>query len=109
MAWDHASLPGNDFFADARFTDDGVSAAATNSMEIITGVQGEYKPGYYAHPAQYRTWEEAALHNKAALSATPDNIRIVTDRCEALNLTQYKAHAAATLSPAQPAPPSPLS
>ncbi len=35
VAWDHFSWPGNDFFANARQTDDGVSAAATNSMEVL--------------------------------------------------------------------------
>lgn len=108
VAWDHASLPGNDFFADARFTDDGVSAAATNSMQIVTGIQGEYKRGYYAHPPQYRTWEEAALRHNSALRATPDNIRIVTDRCEVLSLAEYKARTAPA-SPAQPASLAPLS
>ena len=32
VAWDHVSWPGNDFFAGARSTDDGVKAAATDSM-----------------------------------------------------------------------------
>ncbi|XP_031623495.1 uncharacterized protein LOC116340895 isoform X2 [Contarinia nasturtii] len=43
VAWDHASFPGNDYFAGSRYTDDGVSAAATNSMEVITGIKGSTK------------------------------------------------------------------
>jgi hypothetical protein len=38
VAWDHVSWPGNDFFTNSRYTDDGVSAAASNSMEIVTGI-----------------------------------------------------------------------
>ena len=35
VAWDHFSWPGNDFFANSRQTDDGVSAAATSSMASL--------------------------------------------------------------------------
>ena len=35
MAWDYVSWPGNDFYGDLRNTDDGVKAAATNSMEVM--------------------------------------------------------------------------
>jgi hypothetical protein len=58
VAWDHLSWPGNDFFIDARATDDGVKAAATNSMAVLTGVEGLYdsKQGKYRPPAPYRNW-----------------------------------------------------
>jgi hypothetical protein len=58
VAWDHVSWPGNDFYAGARATDDGVKAAATDSMRAITGVEGHYDPRrfMYLPPAQYRTW-----------------------------------------------------
>lgn len=60
VAWDHASWPGNDFYGGARATDDGVKAAATDSMRAMTGVEGRYDP--YAHcylpPAPYETWAD---------------------------------------------------
>jgi len=36
VAWDHVSWPGNDFYLGYRSTDDGVKAAATNSMMMMT-------------------------------------------------------------------------
>ena len=58
VAWDHVSWPGNDFFAGDRATDDGVKAAATDSMFALTGVEGAYDPalGKYQPPARYRNW-----------------------------------------------------
>lgn len=58
VAWDHVSWPGNDFFGGARATDDGVKAAATNSMEVMTGVVGSYstKRNEYLPPVPHRTW-----------------------------------------------------
>lgn len=70
VAWDHASLPGNDFFGGSRFTDDGVSAAATNSMEVMTGVAGTYRRGAYEPPTAYRDWEAVALANGTRLRAS---------------------------------------
>ena len=60
VAWDHVSWPGNDFFAGSRCTDDGVKAAATNSMAVLTGVEGHYDPQHGAchPPPPFRTWEE---------------------------------------------------
>lgn len=60
VAWDHVSWPGNDFFGGCRCTDDGVKAAATDSMFTLTGVAGRYDPqrGAYLPPASYRTWGE---------------------------------------------------
>lgn len=60
VAWDHVSWPGNDFYAGARATDDGVNAAATSSMAAITGIQGQYNPASktYNPPAKYRNWEK---------------------------------------------------
>jgi hypothetical protein len=59
VAWDHVSWPGNDFFAGSRSTDDGVKAAATNSMSMLTGVEGNYDPahGKYQPPQSYPDWE----------------------------------------------------
>lgn len=58
VAWDHVSWPGNDFFGGSRCTDDGVKAAATNSMEVLTGVAGNYSPlqNAYLPPPPFRTW-----------------------------------------------------
>jgi len=44
MWWDHVSWPGNDFYGGSRSTDDGVKAAATDSMAALTGVEGRYAP-----------------------------------------------------------------
>jgi hypothetical protein len=59
VAWDHVSWPGNDFFVGSRATDDGVKAAASSSMFVLTGVEGEYDParGKYQPPQPYRNWK----------------------------------------------------
>lgn len=59
VAWDHVSWPGNDFYAGARATDDGVKAAATSAMLAMTGAEGAYNPRTccYEPPAPYRDWE----------------------------------------------------
>jgi hypothetical protein len=60
VAWDHVSWPGNDFFDGSRATDDGVKAAATSSMSVLTGVGGEYDPahGKFQPPQPYSNWGE---------------------------------------------------
>lgn len=60
VAWDHVSWPGNDFYAGDRRTDDGVKAAATSSMEVLTGVRGAYDVTVhkYTPPKPYGTWNE---------------------------------------------------
>ena len=60
VAWDHVSWPGNDFFTGSRATDEGVKAAATSSMAVLTGLQGQYDParGKYQPPRPYRNWQE---------------------------------------------------
>lgn len=66
VAWDHVSWPGNDFFAGSRATDDGVKAAATDSMRVLTGVEGHYDPSRSAYqpPARFRTWEHVVENEK---------------------------------------------
>jgi hypothetical protein len=48
-AWDHVSWPGNDYWKGCRGTDDGVKAAATNTMEVITGYKGSYEGNHYKY------------------------------------------------------------
>lgn len=65
VAWDHASWPGNDFFGGSRATDDGVKAAATNSMEKMTGIKGHYDTTkkMFLPPDEYRNWSEVVIKN----------------------------------------------
>ncbi len=65
VAWDHVSWPGNDFFAGSRCTDDGVKAAATDSMRVLTGIEGRYdvSRAAYLPPAPYNTWEDVVVRN----------------------------------------------
>uniref|UniRef100_A0A1B6MK10 Macrodomain effector MavL domain-containing protein n=1 Tax=Graphocephala atropunctata TaxID=36148 RepID=A0A1B6MK10_9HEMI len=67
VAWDHASLPGNDYYAGSRSTDDGVTAAATDSMRVITGVEGRYSEGHYLPPEGYHTWKGVATKLESKL------------------------------------------
>ena len=69
VAWDHVSWPGNDFFAGSRCTDDGVKAAATDSMFTLTGIEGHYdeKRCAYLPPPPYRTWREVVEANGLSL------------------------------------------
>jgi hypothetical protein len=69
VAWDHVSWPGNDFYIGARSTDDGVKAAATNAMTVMTGIEGAYNShiNHYCQPAAYETWKEVVIKNKIQL------------------------------------------
>ena len=60
VAWDHVSWPGNDFYVGSRATDDGVKAAATDALAMLTGVAGSYDPkrSAYQPPPPLRTWEQ---------------------------------------------------
>lgn len=64
------SYTGNDYFAASKNTDDGVSAAATNSMEVITGIKGRYDKGDYFPPKGNSNWEEVVHRNNITLRAT---------------------------------------
>jgi hypothetical protein len=76
VAWDHISWPGNDFYVGSRATDDGVKAAATNVMAVMTGIEGEYDPqlNQYGPPAGYRNWEEVILTNEIQLEVNKNLI-----------------------------------
>jgi hypothetical protein len=69
VAWDHVSWLGNDFFIGSRATDDGVKAAATDSMYALTGVAGYYDPRtcQYNPPAGFRIWREVVAHEGCRL------------------------------------------
>ncbi len=66
VAWDHVSWPGNDFYNGSRATDDGVKAAATNSMAVMTGVEGQYNRVTYQYepPAKYPNWAAVVRQNE---------------------------------------------
>ena len=69
VAWDHVSWPGNDFYLNCRCTDDGVKAAATNSMEVLTGVAGSYDESANKYlpsePFIGRQWKEVVEKGQA--------------------------------------------
>jgi hypothetical protein len=69
VAWDHVSWPGNDFYLGARSTDDGVKAAATDVMSVMTGIEGSYNSYLYKYcqPTNYETWKEVVWRNKIQL------------------------------------------
>ena len=72
VAWDHVSWPGNDFFGGSRATDDGVKAAATDSMHALTGVEGRYclKTNRYMPPAEYASWGDVVERTGCKLEIT---------------------------------------
>jgi hypothetical protein len=77
VAWDHVSWPGNDYYLGLRATDDGVKAAATDSMYKMTGVEGTYDATKFAYlaPAEYRNWNEVIIKHQLDLKIE-DNIKI---------------------------------
>lgn len=77
VAWDHVSWPGNDFYGGMRATDDGVKAAATDSMSKMTGIEGRYDPiqNKYQPPNPYNTWEEV-VEDKSLRLIVEDNLAI---------------------------------
>lgn len=69
VAWDHVSWPGNDFYRGARATDDGVKAAATDSMFAMTGVRGMYSRESFSYepPQEYASWGQVVRTTNARL------------------------------------------
>lgn len=69
VAWDHVSWPGNDYFVGGRVTDDGVKAAATDSMRALTGVKGHYsaEQSKYLPPADFSTWRAVVKQKQVTL------------------------------------------
>ncbi len=82
VAWDHVSWPGNDFYLGARSTDDGVKAAATDVMRVMTGIEGSYNSYLYRYcqPAQYETWKDVVFKNKIQLEVVDNLIILPSDR-----------------------------
>jgi len=78
VAWDHVSWPGNDFYGGARATDDGVKAAATDSMRAMTGIDGVYDPKIYAYqpPKPFSTWGQLVADKHITL-ASGDRLRVL--------------------------------
>ncbi|MEP3890377.1 MAG: hypothetical protein ABJN69_07905 [Hellea sp.] len=78
VAWDHVSWPGNDYYLGARVTDDGVKAAATDTMRMMTGVDGYYcrQTNMYRAPKPHKNWEEVVTRNELYIRAK-DNLFIV--------------------------------
>ena len=78
VAWDHVSWPGNDFYVGSRATDDGVKAAATSSMQSITGIKGEYSTEKFAYypPSKFHSWNGVVLNQKVELEVT-ENLLIL--------------------------------
>jgi len=72
VAWDHVSWPGNDYYLGARMTDDGVKAAATDTMCVMTDIKGHYSKSQkrYIPPPNFTNWNEVVNQNNIALRAT---------------------------------------
>jgi hypothetical protein len=81
VAWDHVSWPGNDFYVGARSTDDGVKAAATNAIGVMTGIEGKYDAlaNEYRPPAGYATWKEVVSKNQIQL-VIANNLAVLPSR-----------------------------
>ena len=54
------SWPGNDYYIGDRATDDGVKAAATDTMHVMTGTEGVYdaRQAKYLPPSGFSNWNE---------------------------------------------------
>jgi len=74
VAWDHVSWPGNDYYNGDRVTDDGVKAAATDTMYKITGIDGTYceQSNKYLPPEIYSNWQEVVNQNQLAFGQSAD-------------------------------------
>ena len=78
VAWDHVAWPGNDFLRGTRNTDDGVKAAATDTMRVMTGYEGDYDPSSnkYCPPLGYQNWEEVIVKNRIQLKVV-ENLLVI--------------------------------
>jgi len=72
VVWDHVSWPGNDYYVGSRATDDGVKAAATDTMRKMTGVAGQYDAAQakYLPPSGYYNWRDVVYDREIKLKAS---------------------------------------
>lgn len=79
VAWDHVSWPGNDYYAGSRATDDGVKAAATDSMYELTNIEGYYSTKKYAYlpPNGFANWD-AVIKKYQLQMAVADKIIVLS-------------------------------
>lgn len=61
----------------ARLTDDGVKAAATDTMYKMTGVKGTYcrQSNLYIPPSSYHNWEDVIQKNKVLFGQNAEIFR----------------------------------
>lgn len=141
VAADLVSYPGNDFLGartkspktntirflkGARRTDEGVKGAATNVLKAITGMNGQYNPGFeatkpeYTAPYIYQSWDECITENRIRLKVVGrlmvtnergEMYRLNGESLEAIQITQADTStigastaSAAASSAAKPAP-----
>jgi len=77
VAWDHVSWPGNDFYVGSRATDDGVKAAATDTMRVMTGVEGRYNVlNYQYEVGKTAVWNDIVQQNNLKIIVQKDNLSI---------------------------------
>jgi hypothetical protein len=83
VAWDHVSWPGNDYYLGSRATDDGVKAAATDSMAVMTGVEGIYNSRTYTYdpPPGHINWEDVVLTRRIQIQVK-DNLVVLPNKKE---------------------------
>lgn len=83
VAWDHVSWPGNDFYIGNRETDDGVKAAATDSMLAMTGIEGAYNPETYSYapPRGTRRWRDVVLNEELQIKVD-DNLMVLPEEAK---------------------------
>ncbi|MFT5194622.1 MAG: hypothetical protein ACI85U_001631 [Candidatus Promineifilaceae bacterium] len=79
VAWDHVSWPGNDFYIGSRATDDGVKGAATDVMQVMTGLEGYYSPvkNKYLQPIGFKNWDDVIGKYELEIRLSSSNLFVV--------------------------------
>lgn len=78
VAWDHFSWPGNDFFANARQTDDGVSSAATSSMQELIPKPKDWEYRYVPERAKFLPYHQG--RERLWRQVAPEQL-LIPERC----------------------------